>query len=141
MSDDLKTLVAQEVAKQLAAIAADQTTKKVLEFLKNRNSADAYVVETGGTSSNWFRAWSDGFLEQGGVVTLDSAPYTRRATVSFLRSFSNTDYSIQVTSMVSTDRGFSEDKTTSSCIVGTNAKAVENAENKSTHANWYACGF
>ena len=33
MSDDLKTLVAQEVAKQLAAIAADQTTKKVLDFL------------------------------------------------------------------------------------------------------------
>ena len=33
MSDDLKTLVAQEVAKQLAAISADQTTKKVLDFL------------------------------------------------------------------------------------------------------------
>ena len=33
MSDDLKTLVAQEVAKQLATIAADQTTKKVLDFL------------------------------------------------------------------------------------------------------------
>lgn len=30
---DLQTLVAQEVAKQLAAIAADQTTKKVLDFL------------------------------------------------------------------------------------------------------------
>lgn len=141
MSDDLKTLVAQEVAKQLAAIAADQTTKKVLEYLKNRNSADAYVVETGGTSSNWFRAWSDGFLEQGGVVTLDSDQYTRKATVSFLRSFSNTDYSIQVTSMVRTDRAFSEDKTTSSCVVGTNCKAGENMVNKSTHANWYACGF
>lgn len=138
---DLQTLVAQEVAKQLAAIAADQTTKKVLEFLKNQNSADAYVVETGGTSSNWFRAWSDGFLEQGGVVTLNSDPYTRKATVSFLRSFSNTDYSIQVTSMVRTDRGFGEDKTTSSCVVGTNSKAGENMVNKSTHANWYACGF
>lgn len=36
MSDDLKTLVAQEVAKQLAAIAADQTTKKVLNFLNQK---------------------------------------------------------------------------------------------------------
>ena len=138
---DLQTLVAQEVAKQLAAIAADQTTKKVLEFLKNHNSADAYVVETGGTSSNWFRAWSDGFLEQGGVVTLDSDQYSRKATVSFLRSFSNTDYSIQVTSMVGTDRGFSENKTTSSCVVGTNSKYAVDEKNKSTHANWYACGF
>lgn len=141
MSDDLKTLVAQEVAKQLAAITADQTTKKVLEFLKNRNSADAYVVETGGTSSNWFRAWSDGFLEQGGVATLGSGDYTRSTTVSFLRSFSNTDYSILVTSLVKTDRGFSEDKTSSSCVVGTNAKDVEGLTNKSTHVNWYACGF
>lgn len=138
---DLQTLVAQEVAKQLAAIAADQTTKKVLEFLKNRNSADAYVVETGGTSSNWFRAWSDGFLEQGGVATLDSDRYSRKATVSFLRSFSNTDYSIQVTSMVKSDRGFSDNKTTSSCVVGTNSKYAVNEANKSTHANWYACGF
>lgn len=30
---DLQTLVAQEVAKQLAAVSADQTTKKVLDFL------------------------------------------------------------------------------------------------------------
>ena len=35
MSDDLKTLVAQEVAKQLAAVTANQTTKKVLDFLSS----------------------------------------------------------------------------------------------------------
>lgn len=33
---DLQTLVAQGVAKQLAAIAADQTTKKVLNFLNQK---------------------------------------------------------------------------------------------------------
>lgn len=64
MSDDLKTLVAQEVAKQLAAIAADQTTKKVLEFLKNRNSALAYVVDKGESGGISWRIWSDGLIEQ-----------------------------------------------------------------------------
>ena len=59
MSDDLKTLVAQEVAKQLAAIAADQTTKKVLEFLKQSgtNSCDlisGYVRLENGLQVCWF---------------------------------------------------------------------------------------
>ena len=72
MSDDLKTLVAQEVSKQLAAIAADQTTKKVLDFLKNRNSADAYVVETWQSGTEWYRVWSDGLIEQGGIGTTAS---------------------------------------------------------------------
>lgn len=59
MSDDLKTLVAQEVAKQLAAISADQTTKKVLEFLKQSgtNSSDlisGYVRLENGLQICWF---------------------------------------------------------------------------------------
>lgn len=56
---DLQTLVAQEVAKQLAAIAADQTTKKVLEFLKKSgtNSSDlisGYVRLENGLQVCWF---------------------------------------------------------------------------------------
>lgn len=91
MSDDLKILVAQEVAKQLAAIAADQTTKKVLDFLKNRNSADAYIVETGGDSTSWYRRYSDGWLEQGGITG------TLSFTVTFPKAFSNTDYQFVAT--------------------------------------------
>lgn len=87
---DLQTLVAQEVAKQLAAIAADQTIKKVLEFLKNRNSADAYVVETGGDSTSWYRVWSDGFIEQGGYE-IASQP---RQTITFHKSMTGTDYTV-----------------------------------------------
>lgn len=87
MSDDLKTLVAQEVAKQLAAIAADQTTKKVLEFLKNRNSAEAYVVETGGDSTARFRVWSNGFKECWGKVEPEASPNDQ--FVTFPLSFSN----------------------------------------------------
>lgn len=88
---DLQTLVAQEVQKQLAAIAADQTTKKVLEFLKNRNSADAYVVETGGDSTSWYRVWSDGFIEQGGVQQID---VHSKITVTLPISFSNATYTL-----------------------------------------------
>ena len=87
---DLQTLVAQEVAKQLAAITADQTTKKVLEFLKNRNSADAYVVETWKSGSSWYRVWSDGFIEQGGYH--DSSTSDGTLTVSFHKAYATTPY-------------------------------------------------
>lgn len=83
---DLQILVAQEVAKQLATIAADQTTKKVLEFLKNRNSADAYVVETWKSGSSWYRVWSDGFIEQGGLVDVTNA--SNGKGVTFFKAFS-----------------------------------------------------
>lgn len=87
---DLQTLVAQEVAKQLAAIAADQTTKKVLEFLKNRNSADAYVVEAWRSGTEWYRVWSDGFIEQGGYEIASQS----RQTITFHKVMSGTDYTV-----------------------------------------------
>lgn len=89
MSDDLKTLVAQEVAKQLAAIAADQTTKKVLEYLKNRNSADAYVIETWSSGSDWYRVWSDGFIEQGGFLSESG-----QTQITLNKPFQNTNYCV-----------------------------------------------
>lgn len=88
MSDDLKTLVAQEVAKQLAAIAADQTTKKVLEFLNQRISSVKGVVDswTDG-NGNWWRKYSDGWIEQGG-----KSDRTSEGPVSLNTSFSGTNY-------------------------------------------------
>ena len=119
MSEDLKTLVAQEVAKQLAAIAADQTTKKVLEFLKNRNSADAYVVETGGDSTARFRVWSNGFKECWGKVEPEASPNDQ--FVTFPLSFSNVPtYNVTTT-------GFTTFKRSSDLLA-----AIK---------SYYACGY
>nr|DAL15724.1 MAG TPA_asm: putative tail fiber protein [Caudoviricetes sp.] len=88
MSDDLKTLVAQEVAKQLAAITADQTTKKVLEFLKNHNSALAYVVDKGESGGIRWRIWSDGLIEQWMSDRSENKAYT------FPKPFSSDNYCV-----------------------------------------------
>lgn len=136
MSDDLKTLVAQEVAKQLAAIAADQTTKKVLEFLKNRNSADAYVVETGGGSTSWYRVWSDGLIEQGGY---ESAVGSKQVTLSFPVEFTSPE---GVTVLLGT-------KTTSFDIasinavesVSTSSMVVLNGSKVNLGFYWQAIGY
>ena len=140
MSDDLKTLVAQEVAKQLATITADQTTKKVLEFLKNRNSADAYVVEVGGDSTSWYRVWSDGFIEQGGVT---SQAGSAGSTVSFHEPFKDSNYSFVATPLqFSASRCYvcySKDTKTASSI---NVVVMNRlGEFDATDIDWYACGY
>lgn len=131
---DLQTLVAQEVAKQLATIAADQTTKKVLEFLKNRNSADAYVVETGGDSTSWYRVWSDGLLEQGGSYTA----VTGTNTVTFLKPFSNADYFIGNNRAASDSGSVSVRGAMYFNKTPTSAETVANAGNPMA---WYAVGY
>lgn len=133
---DLQTLVAQEVQKQLAAITADQTTKKVLDFLKNRNSADAYVVETGGTSSNWFRAWSDGFIEQGGIYSTESSDI---ATIAFLTPFAEAE-SVRV--LVHRDTPFDSSQEWHSHFLAYNVTA-SNFMLRSANPNrrWFACGY
>ena len=140
MSDDLKTLVAQEVAKQLAAIAADQTTKKVLEFLKNRNSADAYVVEAGGDSTSWYRVWSDGFIEQVGWLENTATAQT----VSFSKPFSSSDYFVTV--MIESDLA-----TAQVCMLGIGFKSTAEftfrtlagggGNPSATRKTWFAAGF
>lgn len=147
MSNDLEKLVAAEVQRQLAAIAADQTTKKVLEFLKNRNSADAYVVETGGDSTSWYRVWSDGFIEQGGALAMKSSSSqsdtgNNKAAVSLHKPFSNTDYVFLCLPCIS-KIGSAVDVTptvwdynsssTRICLFDTNSDSMT--------VKWYACGY
>ncbi len=45
----------------------------------------AVVVTTYKSGTNWYRVWSDGTLEQGGVAT-------RTGTITFLKAFKDTNY-------------------------------------------------
>lgn len=132
---DLQTLVAQEVQKQLAAIAADQTTKKVLEFLKNRNSADAYVVETGGDSTSWYRVWSDGFIEQGGVFPKNTAHVDN--VISLTKPFTTLNYQAIVQPTWGSNDGLGSriSKKTLNSFTAVFASADD------PHAMWFACGY
>jgi hypothetical protein len=53
------------------------------------------VVETYKNGSSWYRIWSDGWCEQGGIVNIDFVQNTERtAIITFLKQFADTDYSI-----------------------------------------------
>lgn len=73
-------------------VAALQTAMAALETEVNaKPTPNAYVIETWKSGSNWYRKWSDGFIEQGGVATVGNNKY---APVTFPHPFSNTYYSI-----------------------------------------------
>lgn len=95
-----------------------------------------YVKETGKSSNgkNWYRKWSDGWIEQGGVHTFSG---TNKQTVVFMKSFSDTNYIALFTAGSRSGSGadisiYLTDKGTSSVGV---------MPDRSGNLNWYACGY
>jgi hypothetical protein len=107
------------------------------------NNLVAVVVENYKSGNSWYRVYSDGFCEQGGLT----ASYdTNPATITLLKNYSSTNYSVQCTQVGSNARGYAmgvTDKTTSGFKVysgyGTNAGVSANAGNSKTC--WYAYGY
>ena len=46
-----------------------------------------YVIETLSEENNWYRIWSDGWIEQGGYM-----PAGISDTITFIKPFTNTEY-------------------------------------------------
>lgn len=58
------------------------------EFVKNILNNIDYVVESHVEGANWYRKYKSGWLEQGGIG--------ETGTITFLKSFANTDYTYSV---------------------------------------------
>lgn len=63
------------------------------------SSPEAYITETWHSGESWYRKWSDGFIEQGGILK------GRSGTVSFHKGFSNTNYTFLHTPNLSNTSG------------------------------------
>lgn len=126
---DLQTLVAQEVAKQLATITADQTTKKVLEFLKNRNSALAYIVDKGESGGISWRVWSDGLIEQW------MSDHSKNKSYTFPKPFSSDSYCV-------IGIGFLVDAVAQQFIYkSTTGFSTDSSGHATATDSWYAIGY
>lgn len=95
-----------------------------------------YVKETGKSSdgTKWYRKWSDGWIEQGGVHTFSG--YTTQ-TVTFMKSFSNTDYIALF--MAGSRSGSGAD--ISIYLTAKDTSHVGVNPDRSGDLNWYACGY
>ena len=63
-----------------------------IEGLIEKLNSMKYVVETGSNENGWYRIWSDGWIEQGNVVT--SVSGSGSFNVYFPKSFSNNSYTL-----------------------------------------------
>lgn len=113
------------------------TTKATTTSSASSNKV-AVVVQNYVNGTSWYRVWSDGWIEQGGYLTMTA----NVTTLTFLKSFTNTNYTIVGTK----GRG----NTTNSRVVNLSnltAKTVDvsipyaNALATDYNVNWYACGY
>ena len=100
------------------------------------------VIETYQNGASWYRVWSDGWCEQGGLSS--NIGVGANVTVSLLKKFSNTNYSLLCNWLPSgsvsiDDNPIPNSKTTTDFkIYGT----VHGAnDGYSLPAQWYACGY
>ena len=95
------------------------------------------VVETYSSGSSWYRVYSDGWVEQGGISSNFSGTDSY-VTVNLLKNFSNTTYTVLATTSQSYH-----------CSVGTSDYSTSsfrlrreaNSGIGDAPARWYACGW
>lgn len=99
------------------------------EEMTNKLNSMKYIVETWQEGTEWYRIWSDGWIEQGGY-------YSKSGTYQFKKPFQNTNYclvngSTQTSGdMVTYNRDalYSRTSTSFTVLVG-------------SYGTWYACGY
>jgi len=102
---------------------------------------DCVVVETYSSGTNWYRVWSDGWVEQGG----ESAGLWERTNttqnVTFLIPFSNTNYCVQTTAISGNDTAVWTASAIAKTATGFSLHTFNQNEGAIKTANWIAKGY
>ena len=101
------------------------------------NTKPAVVVQNYVAGTSWYRVWSDGWIEQGGVI---GSNQINTVTVTFLKPFRNTDYFI-VKNYGSAGTGTAGDNEVSFYGRTTTSVQTFSADKDNATSNWYACGY
>lgn len=145
------------------AITADGSSRTYIESSKNINGEQTYgiiesytdlngnhsyyiggnlvkgfVKETWISGTQWYRVWSDGWIEQGGYLSWNG-DWT---TLTFNRPFTTTNYYIN-------GGGYRSDGSPYQCMIdfkdwGTSSCSVWSSDDTTSNAcimKWYACGY
>lgn len=109
-----------------------------LSFDNLSDKPEAYVTETWHSGTSWYRVWSDGLIEQWGLLNGGGGG----GTVTFPKRFSNTKYIFVVTPNEEGTTGqwfgwSTSNKTTSSIT----SYIVGGGSDGAPKQSWYAAGF
>jgi hypothetical protein len=86
-ASDIQLTVQTQISNVKSELA---TFKQNLQQEIDKIKENIFVVEKGGDASNWFRIYSDGWIEQGGI----SSAVQGQASIVLAKSYSNVDYTI-----------------------------------------------
>lgn len=95
------------------------------------------VVDAYKSGTSWYRVWSDGWIEQGGRVSISQDTQT---TVTLLKPFSDTNYTVLITASRSGTQTDGDGNFTVE-YVSTSQFKWSNGDDFSGNGIWYACGY
>lgn len=128
-----------DVGNVMSAVAQVQA-----KLPNNLSNTTPLIVDTWKSGSDWYRVWSDGFIEQGGVKS--ELVSRDKTAVSFLKNFSNSStVKISLTPKTFSNSYYNY----SACVAAVDAtvtgfKVLNVAEEIAhywTATYWYACGY
>lgn len=115
----------------------------VLAALNAANRPGERVVEKWQSGSSWCRVWSDGWIQQGGYFPVSgsvSSYGVKEHTISLVRSFSNSDYTANIT-LIENGYCYANVKDRTSSKINVFIRAAGNNTYPYKGLLWYACGY
>lgn len=133
----IATSTKTEIEVDIDEIATDLNGKADVDL---SNCTKPHIVETYVNGTSWYRVYSDGWIEQGGYTS--SIPNNSTSTISLLKSFSNTNYSVMAT--VNWTGAYGNhiavtNKQTSTFQLFNHRSS--GSDSNSLNATWYTCGY
>lgn len=103
-------------------------------------SHNAHIIETYQNEHSWYRIWSDGFVEQGGIVESMGVKSTR--TITLLKPYKDTNYSV-IASFRSGTTGSWGNTMGAYPVNNTQIRVVQGwyGDTIKVHIQWRACGY
>lgn len=102
-----------------------------------------FVIETWSDGTNWYRKWSDGYIEQGGALTMNNTGQWQIATLPI--SFSDTNYTLCLSAQTLATTSASAPTTLVSEARGSRTAQTFAwffaSGNSNFGADFYACGY
>ena len=108
----------------------------------NDYASTPHIVQTYVSGTSWYRVWSDGWLEQGGVVSMNEGT---NAAVTFAKNFTTTNYTVEVTPRTRDVEAECGSRIFVHRTLKTTGFTIGNRTVRETgvgiHATWYVCGY
>ena len=102
-------------------------------------SVSSYVIETYSSGTEWYRKYSDGWIEQSNTLNLDGSSKTY--TVSYRFPFKNTNYYISTEGIYSSNGGTDHQESMNEFVSKSSTGFKKYIWGNMTHLRWVASGY